>query len=448
MIPVKVLTKIPGPNSQKLVDQAMQVIAKAQYAGLMGVTLQSGQGAYITDSDGNVFLDFLAGASAVCIGYSRKDIIDVYAKTAGKIQHTCFPYSPNEDAIKFAQKLVEVTPGSFEKRVLFGLSGSDAVDAAVKIAQKSTNHPRIISFRGGYHGSTGFSLSANGFEGLQKGLFLSDYFSMCDFPRTPNEAERSLEQVENLLKKGDVAALITECIQGDGGNVEPPPDFHKALAALVRSYGAVFIVDEVQSGAGRSGKWWEIETFGVTPDIICCGKAITSGYIPMSACIARAEMADTLSKAQHLFTYSGHPPSAAIGLKVFETIEKENLLQNATQRGEQLRKGLQELVDKYPFAKQVRGRGLHMGFEVYDELKKMPLGGLFAFRCVEKGLYPGYFGSQNEVMRLHPTLIITEEEMKFAVETITAVVNEWATGKFPEDTITNYRKYSVGLGTD
>ena len=445
---VKIQSAIPGPRSQKMVADAMDVIARAQYAGLFGIAVTSGKDAYLTDADGNTFLDFLAGASAVSVGYGRQEIIDVYAKTAQKIQHSCFPYSPNEEATRFAEKLIETSPGRFDKRVLFGLAGSDGVDAAVKIARRYTKRPRIISFRGGYHGSTGFSLSANGFEGLQKGLFISDNFVMADFPRTPAAAEKTLAEIEVLLKQNDVAALITECIQGDGGNVVAPPDFHPQLAELVHRYGALFVVDEVQSGAGRSGEWWECQTYGLEPDVICTGKAITSGYIPMSACIANAEMAQTLDKAQHLFTYSGHPPSAAVGLKVFEIIENENLRQNAAKRGAQLRSGLQKLVDQYPFAKEVRGRGLHVGFEVFDEQKNTPLGGLFAFRCVEKGIYPGYFGSKNEVMRLHPPLIIDEEEMAFALAVITSVVEEWANNAFPQETIQNYRQFGVGLGTD
>ncbi len=448
MIPVHVQTKIPGPKSQQMVSRAMEVIAKAQYAGLFGITVTTGNGIYLTDADGNTFLDFLAGASAVSVGYGRQEIIDVYAKTAQKIQHSCFPYSPNEEAIEFANKLIQVTPGKYEKRVLFGLSGSDGVDAAIKIARRFTDRPKIISFRGGYHGSTGFSLSANGFSGLQKGLFISDAFVMCDFPRTPEQAERTLSEIETLLKKGDVAALITECIQGDGGNVVPPPDFHRQLGELVHQYGSVFIIDEVQSGVGRSGQWWECQTYDVVPDILCAGKAITSGYIPMGACIANAEMAQTLDKAQHLFTYSGHPPSAAVGNKVFEIIENENLIQNAKERGEQLKAGLQKLVDRYPFAKEVRGRGLHIGFEVNDDSTNTPLGGLFAFRCVEMGIYPGYFGSKNEVMRLHPPLIINEAEMQYAIDVITSVAEEWANGTFPQETVENYRQFGVGLGTD
>lgn len=448
MIPVNVKSVIPGPKSQEMVRRAMEVIAKAQYAGMFGITVTAGKDAYLTDADGNTFLDFLAGASAVSVGYGRQDIIDVYAKTALKIQHSCFPYSPNEEAIRFASKLIEITPGDFEKRVLFGMTGSDGVDAAIKIARRYTGKPGIISFRGGYHGATGFSLSANGFAGLQKGLFISSDFVMADFPRTEKAVDQTLSAVETLLKQGNFAALITECIQGDGGNVVAPEGFHQQLADLVHRYGAVHIIDEVQSGVGRSGAWWECQTYNLVPDILCCGKAITSGYVPMGACIARAEMAQVLDKAQHLFTYSGHPPSAAIAMKVFDIIEKDHLIQNAHDRGEQLRAGLQKLVDRYPFAKEVRGRGLHMGFEVFDDRTNTPLGGLFAFRCAEKGLYPGYFGMKNEVMRLHPPLIVNREEMQFAVDQITAVCDEWAAGKFPEQTIQNYRQFGVGLGTD
>ncbi|MCL4562739.1 MAG: aspartate aminotransferase family protein [Chloroflexi bacterium] len=446
MIPTKVSTPIPGPNSQAMVARMQKLIPYAEYSGLFGVALESGSGAYLTDVDGNVFLDFLAGASAVSLGYGRQDVIDAYVRTAGRIQHSAFGYSPTQEALDLAQKLIDITPGDHAKQVLFGLSGSDSVDAAIKIARRYTGKPRIISFRGGYHGSTGFSISANGFGSLQKGLFLGENHSMLKFPSTPVEAEETLEAVEQLMKAGDVAGVVTEPIQGDGGNVEPPQDFHQNLSALAHRYGAIYAVDEVQSGVGRSGCWWEIETFGVVPDILCTAKAISSGYIPLSACIARQEMAASLGKAQHLFTFSGHPPACAVGLKVLEVIEKEDLRRNAEERGIQLRRGLQSLVDRYPSARQVRGRGLHVGFEVRDGKSNQALGGLFAFRCVEKGLYPGYFGESNNVVRLHPPLIVTAEDVQFAIGVLTDVVEEWETGRFPQETVMSYSRNSVGLG--
>ncbi len=445
---VKVQTEIPGPRSQALIDETLSVISHGQYAGLFGVMLTGGKGMYVSDDDGNTFLDFLGGASVACLGYGRESLIERYAETSRNMNHTCLPYSPNKESMALAKKLIEITPGNHEKKVLFGLTGSDSVDAAIKIAMRYTGKPGILSFKGGYHGSTGFSIGANGFAGIRKGLFLGKNFTMFDFPRTASQADKVLKAIEKVLMKGNTAAFITEVIQGDGGNVAPPDDFHARLADLVKRYGVVHVVDEVQSGIGRSGTWFEIEQYGVVPDILTCGKALGGGYAAISACIARADMAAALGKAQHVYSLAGHPPAAAVALEILNTIEAEKVMENAVARGEQLRAGLQKLVKRYSFCREVRGKGLHMGFEVYDRKQKMPLGGLFAFRCVEKGLYPGYFGMTNEVMRLHPPLVITEKEIDFAIKVISEVAREWANGTFPESTIASYRKFAVGLGSD
>ncbi len=448
MIPVFTSNSIPGPRSQQLTSRVNKVIPRAGCASLYGICLKSAKGMYLTDMDGNVYLDFLAGASAVSVGYGRQDVIDVYDQVARRLQHSCFCYSPNQEAVELAEKLLQITPGNFSKQVLFGLSGSDSVDAAVKIARRFTGKPRMISFRKSYHGSTGLSISVNGFGKLQEGLFCEDSGSMVDFPTTPAQAEQTLDEIEAALRKGNVAGIITEPIQGDGGNNVPPDGFHAALFDLAHAYGAVFIADEIQSGMGRSGSWWGMDTFGVTPDILCTAKAITSGYIPLSACVAREDMAVCLGKSQHLFSYSGHPPSCAVAMKVIEIIEQENLLSNAAERGEQLKAGLQSLQDRSECVADVRGRGLQLGVEVKDWKTGISLGGPFAFRCVQKGLYPGYFGESNNVIRLHPPLIVTEKEIQFAVEVITSVVEEWESGTFPPATVRQYRQNSVGLGDD
>ena len=448
MIPVQVSTPIPGPISQGMGERLKKAVPSAAYAGLYGIFLQSAQGVYLTDIDGNRFLDFLAGASAVSVGYGRADIIEAYNQAALRLQHSCFCFSPTLDALELAEKLAEITPGAFSKRVLFGVSGSDSVDAAVKIARRFTGKPRIICFRKAYHGSTGFSIAMNGFGKLQEGLFLGDTCTMLDFPTTSNQADRTLEQVETLFKRGDVAGVITEPIQGDGGNIVPPDDFHKILHSITHNHCGVFIADEIQSGMGRSGRWWEMETFDVTPDITCTAKAITSGYVPLSACIVREQMASCLGKSQHLFTYSGHPPSCAVASKVIDILDQENIVHNAKERGDQLMKGLKSLIGHYACTVDVRGRGLHVGFEVRDPKSALPLGGLFAFRCVEKGLYPGYFGESNQVMRLHPPLIINEAEIQFAIDVLTSVVEEWENGSFPHETIRCYKQNAFGLGDD
>lgn len=448
MIPVQVSTPIPGPLSQGMAERLIKAVPLATYAGLYGIFLRSARGVYLTDIDGNRFLDFLAGASAVSVGYGREDVVDAYNRAALRLQHSCFCFSPNLEAVELAEKLAAITPGDFPKRVLFGVSGSDSVDAAVKIARRFTGKPRMIYFRKAYHGSTGFSIGMNGFGNLQEGLFLEDACTTVDFPATRSQADRTLEQVEAILRRGDTAGIITEPVQGDGGNIVPPEDFHAELCRLAHSFGGVFIADEIQSGMGRSGRWWEMETFGVTPDIVCTAKAITSGYVPLSACIVREEMAGCLGKSQHLFTYSGHPPACAVARKVIDILEQENLIQNAAARGDQLMRGLKPLVERYACAVDVRGRGLHVGFEVRDEKTSLSLGGLFAFRCVEKGLYPGYFGESNQVLRLHPPLIIDDAEVQFAVDVITSVVEEWESGEFPLDTVRRYNQHAFGLGDD
>jgi 4-aminobutyrate aminotransferase len=444
----KVSTPIPGPKSTKLVRRMLKSIGLANYAGLYGIVMSKGQGCYLTDIDGNTYLDFISGASNVILGYGRTEVIKAYADQANKIQHSCFVYSPNKPAVELAEKLIQITPGKFPKKVLFGLSGSSSIDAAIKAARRYTNKPGIIAFRNAYHGNTGLSLQANGFPGLQKGLFLGKDFYFVDFPTTSKEANKTLKTIEKLLKNKKIAAFITEAVQGDGGNKVPPIDFHKKLINLVHRYKAVYVVDEIQSGAGRSGRWWEISYFGVDPDILVCGKGIASGYAILSACIGRQEIIDSLDKAQHVFTYQAHDASCAAVLKVLKIIEKEKLRENAAKMGNLLISNLQSLVNSKSCAREVRGFGLHLGFEVRDRKTNKPLGGLFGLRLVEKGLYPGYFGANNEALRLHPPLIINKQQILWAAQKIAEVVHEWDSGKFPKETVKKYSKVGLGLGTD
>lgn len=443
-----VKTPIPGPKSSKLVERMKKVVGIANYAGLYAIVMEKGQGAYLTDADGNTFLDFLSGASNVILGYGRQDIIRAYSDQAKKIQHSCFVYSPNLPAIELAEKLISITPGKFPKKVLFGLSGSSSVDGAIKASRRFTNKPGIIAFKNAYHGNTGLSLQANGFPGLQKGLFLGKDFYFVDFPINKDQAKKTLADIEKLLKTKEIAAFITEAVQGDGGNVIPPMDFHQKVFELVHRYKAVYVVDEIQSGAGRSGKWWEIEYFGVEPDILVCGKGIASGYAVLTALIGRKEIIDSLEKAQHVFTYEAQDCACTAVLKVLEIIEKEEIIQNASTMGKILQKNLQTLVKPTSCAREVRGFGLHQGFEVVDRKTDRPLGGLFGLRLVEKGLYPGYFGPRNQALRLHPPLIISKDQIEWACKKIAEVVWEWDKGKFPQETIKKYEKVGVGLGTD
>jgi 4-aminobutyrate aminotransferase len=431
----------PGNNSINLYKKAT-VIGATQNACLYGVALEEGNGNYVIDVDGNKYLDFLSGAASNSIGYGRKDVVDTYAKTAMRLQHSCFVYNFNRDAIELAEKLTEITPGNFEKKVLFGISGSSSIDGAIKVARKYTRKKGVISFNNSYHGSTGFAIQATHLINLTAGFFLDELdegFYHVPFPIKEEDIPDILLETETLLKKRIIGAFLVEPIQGDAGVLIPPKNFFKQLYNLLKEYDALFMVDEIQTGAGRTGKWWGIDNFDVVPDILICGKGISGGYAPISAVIGDGKIIDSLIKTQHLFTYSGHPPSCAVTKKVLDIIEQEKLMENALRIEILLRRELEKLKD-YSVVKDFRGIGLMLGLEFAGE----SLAGLAAMRCVEYGLYPGYYGKYNEVLRLQPPLTLTEKEALWAVEIIKKVIEEIENKEVPIFCIEDYTKYACG----
>jgi len=436
-------------KSQQIMKDIQMYIAKTQYAGLYGVVLESGSANTICDIDGHTYLDFLSGASAACLGYGRRDVISAYAKTARKLSHSCFVYSPNVEAVILAKKLIEITPGNFPKKVMFGLSASDSVDGAIKASRAYTGKRVIVSFRYSYHGSTGLAAQATGFMSLKNDLYEPDKTIYLDFPKTEAKAEEILTVAEKIFRaqRADIACVLFEPILGDGGNIVPPKDFWSELLRLAREHNIVSIADETQTGVGRTGAWWSVEHFAAVPDIIVAGKGLGGGYVAISACIGRSEILDSLTKAQHVFTLSGHPPSCAVATKIISIMEEQHIIQRVKRKGNYLMRRLIILTRQYADGVEceVRGKGLHIGISVTSRDGK-PLAALFATRCVQKGLYVGYFGVENEVMRLHPPLTITYRELSRAVSILSEVFEEWKRKSFPDSTTARYRNYSMGLG--
>lgn len=426
----------PGKHSINLYNRS-KLIGRSQNACLYGIALHSGEGNHVTDVDGNRYLDFLSGASSNTIGYGRKDVADIYAKTAIRLQHSCSLYSLNKDVVELAEKLIDITPGDFEKKVLFDLTGSSSIDGAIKIAWKFTGEKGIIAFDNAEHGSSCISLRASHMSNLT-GLFLDHDIYHVPFPNSEEDISNILRQIKSLFKKG-VAAILTEPIQGDAGIKVPPKNFFKELYNLSKENDVLFIADEIQTCAGRTGKWWGIENFDVDPDIIVCGKGISGGYAPISALIGEETMIDSLEKAQHVFTYTGHPPSCAVTKKVLEIIEDEKLMENASKIGKLLEGELKEL-ESCSIVKDFRGMGLFRGLDITSE----NFVGIAGMRCVEYGLYPGYYGKHNDVLRLQPPLTITEEEAFLAAEIIKKVIYEIENKEIPTSTIEKYKKYACG----
>lgn len=437
---------IPGARSQAVLNKVQDLIGNANIGTLYGITLSSGKKNTITDVDGNVYLDCLSGASASNIGYENKTIVEAYAKQASQLQHSCFFYSFNEPALRLAEKLCEITPGRFDKRVLLGLSGSDSCDAAVKIIREYSQIMTVIHFKNDYHGSTGLSQEASNFGTINEGLYPQNgYFLELPYPTDSYSSHQVLQTIEKLFIRQSAGGILAEAIQGDAGVLVPAGGFFKQLYALCKKHNKILAIDEVQSGMGRTGKWWAIDHEGIEPDLLITAKALGGGYAPISALIGRSEMVNILHSGQHLFTFGGHPPSAAVAYEVISWIEKHDLIKEAEQKGSFLIEKLQELVHDYPdIVLEVRGRGLMVGVEINVSNFEL-LARVLAFRCVECGLYVGFVGVRSNVIRIEPPLTITKKQIKVISRTLKYVIGEFAQGNTPQETIEKAKKFSIGI---
>ncbi len=436
----------PGPNSLVNLGRVQERIGRTNYAGLYGITLAAGNGAYVGDVDGNVYLDCLTGASACGIGYGRGDVAEAYYHAASTYQHSCLLYTPNLPVVDLAAKLQEISPGDGDKRAIFGLSGSDATGGTLQIMRRATGRFAVIHFRNAYHGSTGLSQQASGFPTLKLGIYRPSIdFIAVDFPTCDAEAERVLQEIEEHLSTGRVGGLIAEAIQGDGGIQIPPDGFFSRLQERLHHHGCLLIVDEVQSGMGRTGRWWAIEHDEVVPDLLATAKGLAGGYAPISAVVGRADVVNALDPAQELFTFGGHPPSCAAALRTIEYVEEAGLIDNAAARGAEILDGLRELQSDYPdLLVEARGRGLMIGLQV--KVEDFPWRAkVFATRCAELGVYVGYFGAANDVVRIEPPLLVGKREVETIVGTLRRVAEEMHTDRIPSVTYENTLKYGIGL---
>ncbi len=440
---IKVLP--PGPNSLALIERVKNVIGKTNYTGLYGVAASGGRGVYLTDVDGNSYIDCLAAASTNILGYDNTVVAEAYYNSASKIPNTAFGYTPNLETVDLADELIKVTPGSFPKKVMLGVSGSDANGGAIEVMRRYTGKMGLISFNNAYHGSTGLSQQASGFSALKTGIYQnSPDFIKMEFPITLKQRDKILKDVESVLAWGTVGGVLIEPIQGDAGIIVPYEGFLPRLADILDQYNVLLIDDEVQSGMGRTGKWWAIEHEGVIPDLIVSGKGLSGGYAPVSALIGRAEVIDSLDPAQQIFTYTGHGASAAAALKVLQIVQKENIVKNAAEVGEFLLEGLKDAAAKYPdIFTEARGRGLMIGLEINISVNRLA-NKIFAYRCLEKGIYFGYFGPDQKIIRIEPPLVLTKQEADIIINTVFQVADEMHNNKVPGSTIEKVKKYALG----
>ncbi len=358
--------ELPGPNARAWLERDDRYLSPS-YTREYPLVVDQGSGAVIRDVDGNLFLDFTAGIAVTATGHCHPEVVAAIQDQASQLLHmsgTDFYYRPQ---IELAERLANTAPGATPKRVFFTNSGAESVEAALKLARHHTGRSRVLAFFGAFHGRTYGAMSLSGSKLTHRRGFspLVPDIHHVPFPRdcagcTALTGCPCLEQVERTLlartaPPDEVAAIFVEAIQGEGGYYVAPPGFLQALRKLCDRHGILMVVDEVQSGMGRTGKLYAVEHFGVEPDIVCLAKGIASG-LPLGAMVAKAEVM-SWPPGSHASTFGGNPVACRAALATLDLLEREYIT-NAEHRGQELRDGLQRLQAKHPALHRVRGLGL------------------------------------------------------------------------------------------
>jgi 4-aminobutyrate aminotransferase len=432
------MTPLPGPRAKAVIARDSQWISPSYTRGYPMVA-KSGRGAMVEDVDGNVFLDFAAGIAVVSTGHCHPRVVEAIQRQAAELIHisgTDFYYP---SMVEFAERLATVAPGKEAKKVYFGNSGTEAIEAAIKLARYHTRRDKIIAFHGCFHGRTLGSLSLTaskavqrkGFGALLAGVFHIPYPNAyrCPYgnpaPCNCVEAATVLERetFKRLVDPEEVAAVFIEPIQGEGGYVPAPKEFLLELQRICRKHGILLVSDEVQSGMGRTGKWWAGDHAGLEPDILCVAKGIASG-MPLSATIARASLMDWKPGA-HASTFGGNPVCVAAALATMDLLESQ-YIDNARRIGEFLMHRMADWPARHKIVGDVRGRGLMIGVEIVrDQKTKERAGDLreaIVNHAFEKGLL--LLGAGENTIRIAPPLLVDEEQTDFAVRTLDACITE------------------------
>ncbi|MDI6850870.1 MAG: acetyl ornithine aminotransferase family protein [bacterium] len=434
----EIKTQLPGPKAKELLKRDEEYISPS-YTRTYPAVIERGEGVWVYDVDGNRFLDMAAGIAVLTTGHCHPEIVKAVQEQVGKLIHMSgtdfyYPYQ-----IELAEKLAEIAPGSKNKRVFFSNSGTEANEAALKLARYKQKRPIFIAFLGAFHGRTFGSMSISASKAIHRKYFspLLPQVVHVPYPNpyrpifgVPAEklTDTIIDYIENFIfttiaPPEEVAAFVFEPIQGEGGYVVPPADFFKRLKALAEKYGILLIDDEVQAGMGRTGKMFAIEHFDVIPDIVTVAKGIASGF-PLGATIAKKSLMDWES-GTHASTFGGNPVSCVAALKTIELLEN-GLIENARNIGEYLKSELLKLKDEFEFIGDVRGIGLMIGVEIVkDKTSKTPdskLRNKIVDECFYKGLL--LLGAGPNTVRWCPALTVTREEIDTALEIFREVLKK------------------------
>ena len=432
---------------EALYKRDKKVVAPCQHLSYYPLGIAKHEGAIITDLDGNKYIDFLSSASSLNLGGSHPVITKAIEEQLKKFSQYTFAYSYNEQTVGYAERLVSVFPGKVKAKIAFGNCGSDGNDCAVKFARAFTGRQKIIVFINGYHGNTyGSSTMTTCSTKMHEkmGPFLPEIYAFpfygTDVPDEVVEKECLADMqraFDSYLPAKEVAAVVIEPIQGDGGILPAHPIFMEKLYEMCKANGILFISEEVQQGFWRTGKWFAIENYGIVPDGIIMGKSVGAG-LSLGAFMARAEIMDCLPAPAHLFTLGGNSAACAAGIAAFDyykTKEFQTMLKEHTKVLEEEAKKLQK---KYPdMVEFVRNIGMSMGIGVCRTDKKgkkvqdAKLTFKLVYRCYEKGLI--VISLAGHVLRVQPPLVITSEQIRKAFKIIGEAMEDYKNGLISDD---------------
>lgn len=445
-----------GPDVDGLSDDvetaAARVMSPAARLSFPSVVVDGGAGATFWDHGGRRFLDLHSMAGVANIGYGHPRYVQAVVEQVRRLVHCNSAYVLHEAPIRLAERLAATTPGDFPKRVAFGLSGSDANDGVIKLARAATGRQMIVTFSGAYHGNTYGALSMSsvsaamrrGFGPVVPGIVQVPFPNMYRGPHRGSAvdvAEECLTELDavfdTVAPPEDVAAIVVEPVQGDSGVVVPPQCYMAGLAERARRHGILLVAEEVQTGLGRTGRMYATEHFGLEPDIMVLGKALGGG-IPISAIVARSELMDSWHAPGHVFSTAMSPVAATAALTVLDILDEENLVAAAQSKGTLLRQGLTDMQERYSEIGDVRGLGLMLGADLVTDpdtrTRNRTLAAKVVKGCFDRGCYLTFLAGS--VLRFIPPLVITEDEVTHALETVEDSLVDALAGKVPDEEVT------------
>ena len=431
----KIHTALPGPNAKRVLADDDKYISPS-YTRSYPLVAKSGRGVVVTDVDGNEFFDFSAGIAVTSTGHCHPEVVAAIQKQAGELIHmsgTDFYY---ENMVTLAERLSKIAPMPGPHKIYYGNSGTEAIEAALKLARYHTKRQDVIAFFGAFHGRTMGALSLTASKPQQKRRFAPlvpgvthvrypDVYRGCSGGAQDAEGfalgcARFIEDklFKTTLPPEEVAAIFVEPVQGEGGYVVAPNVFMQELRRICDKHGILLVVDEVQSGIGRTGKWFAVEHTGVQPDIVCMAKGIASG-MPLGVTMSRADIMDWVP-GSHASTFGGNPVCVAAALATLDVIEKEGLLANSAAVGGHMMKRMADWPSKYRIVGDIRGRGLMIGVDIVKDPKTKEHAPDLRDRIVEQAFERGILllGCGPSTVRIAPPLVVTKDEADAAIDAL------------------------------